>query len=243
MGDWDDEDNWEADVNLDALDSKLGAKSAKSAWDDEEDEVVIAAPEVAKPSQSTIAAKLKAMSAEEYKLNNSVKYAMQEEEGVEDKKSRERKEVEDADHALTEELMGGGPKPVKKLSSLGSASSGTGGLAAIPLNTKQEHITFGVTISKKLEKSTPLTVVAFMKSLCSNLPECMTTDSLDKILAVLNAERAAKRDKEGEVAKVKTGKSSKQIKNDQKRHNDVFGGIDKHDEYYEQYGHMEDDFM
>ena len=50
MGDWDDSgDDWEAEVDLGALDSKLGAGPAKSAWDDE-DELEIEAPEVATPS-------------------------------------------------------------------------------------------------------------------------------------------------------------------------------------------------
>lgn len=234
MSDWDDDDNdWEAEVDLGALDSKLGSKSA---WDDEEDEVEIAAPEISAPSAATIAAKEKELAMKEQTLQNQVKNALQEGENAEDKKARERRQVEEADHALTEELLGGGGK---KVASLG----GSTGLASIPLNTKAEHTTFGITISKKLSNSTPLSVVAFFKSLCERLPAGMTTESLDSILAVLNQKRAEKKEKDGEVAKVKKGKTTKELKKEKKRHDDVFGGVDKLDEYYEQYGNMEDDFM
>ena len=240
MGDWDDEDEWEADAALGALDSKLGA--TKTAWE-EEDEVEVSIPEVAKPAEATLAAKAKAIAAQDAKLNNQVKYALQAEEGMEDKKARERRQVEEADHALTEDLMGSGAvKPAKK--SLGSASSGALGLAAITLNTISDHKTFGVTISKKIQDSTPLTVVAFMKSLLDNLPPAMTTESLDQILSTLTAKRTEKAAKEGEQAKLnKATKTKKQIKADEKRHKDVFGGVDKLDDYYEQYGSIEDDFM
>jgi len=242
MGDWDEEEDWDAGDALDKLDSKLGVTS-KSAWD-EEDEVEVIVPEVAKPSEATLAAKAKAIATQEAKLNNQVKYALQEEEGVEDKKARERRQVEEADHALTEDLMGGSgiAKPAKK--SLGSTSSGAAGLAAISLNTISDHKTFGITISKKIQDSTPLTVVAFFKSLLDNLPPSMTTDSLDQILSTLNTHRTAKAAKEGEQAKLnKSSKTKKQIKTEEKRHKDVFGGVDKLDDYYEQYGSIEDDFM
>jgi len=240
MGDWDDEDEWDAEGALGALDSKLGVN--KAAWD-EEDEVEVIVPEVAKPAEATLAAKAKAIAAQEAKLNSQVKYALQEEEGMEDKKARERRQVEEADHALTEDLMGSGAsKPAKK--TLGSASSGAAGLAAITLNTIADHKTFGITISKKIQDSTPLTVVAFMKSLLDNLPPTMTTDSLDQILSTLTAKRADKAAKEGEQAKLaKNTKTKKQLKTEEKRHKDVFGGVDKLDDYYEQYGSIEDDFM
>jgi len=233
MGDWDDDD-WEAEVDLGALDSKLGG--AKEAWDDEEDEVEVVVPEVAQPSAATLAAKAKDLAIKDQTLQNQVKNALQEGEAADDRKLRERRQVEEADHALTEELMGGAPR---KKATLG----GPTGLAAIALNTKSEHTTFGITISKKLADSTPLTVVAFFKSLCERLPASMTTESLDQILSVLNEKRAVKKEKEGEVAKVKKGKSSKEVKKEKKRHADVFGGDDQLDDYYETYGSIEDDFM
>lgn len=234
MGDWDDDD-WEAEVDLGALDSKLGG-GAKAAWDDEEDEVEVQVAEVAKPSSATLAAKAKEVAIKEQTLQNQVKNALQEDEDDDSRKLRERRQVEEADHALTEELMGAAPK---KKATLG----GPTGLAGISLNTKAEHTTFGVTISKKLADSTPLTVVAFFKSLCERLPASMTTESLDQILAVLNEKRAIKKEKEGEVAKVKVGKSKKEVKKEKKRHADVFGGDDQLDDYYETYGSIEDDFM
>lgn len=238
MGDWEDEDAWDADAALGALDSKLGAGNQKASWDDE-DEVEVAVPEVAKPAQGTLAAKAKAIAQQEIKLSNQVKYALQDEENAEDKKARIRREIEDADHALTEELLGSSTvKTEKKL----SGSSVAVGLAAINLNTVSDHKTFGLTIAKKIQDSTPMTVVAFFKSLLDNLPPGMTTESLDQILAVVTQKRAEKKEKEGEQAKANKGatKTKKQKAAEDKRHKDVFGGVDSLDPYYEKYGAIED---
>jgi hypothetical protein len=235
--DWEEED-WETnDVADNVFAEKLNAN--KDSWEEEEDELEIEVPEVAKVAESTLAAKAKALELKEKALANKVKYELEEEMTSEDRKLRDRKQVEEADHALTEELMGGG-SIIKKTKSLGGS---TGGLASISLNTKADHQTFGITISKKIENSTTQGVVAFMKNLIERLPANMSTESLDSILKVLQNERIKKAAKEGEVAKVVKKTSQKDVKLARKKHNDKFGGSDDHDEYYEQYGHLEDDFM
>ena len=236
MADWDaSDDEWDApNLNLD-----LGGASSGGGgdFDDEVDEVEIEKVEVSVPSEATEAAKARKIAQQEATLKNQVENALRENESAEDKKMRERKAVEDADNALTEELMG--TKKVTK--SLGSSS----GIAGIPLNTKSEHTSFGITISKKLSDSTPQYIAAFYKALTDRLPPKMTGEVLDDMVAVLTKARDAKKAIEGESAKnLKVSKASKkEIKAKEKRHKDVFGTSEAVDEYYEAYGNLEDDFM
>lgn len=232
---WEDSED-EFEVNLDSLDAKLGNKNA---WDDEEDELVVETEvKPAVPSANTLKNKQKELEKAATTLENQVKYALEEGEGAEDKKARERRQVEEADHALSEDLFG--TNTTTKTKSLGSAS---GSLAAIALKTKTEHTNFGVTISKKMAESTPLHMCAFFKSFLERLPESMNTDSLDNIMEVLKKVREKKKEKEGETAAKVKKTSKKETKKKEKRHADVFGSASNYDDLDEQYGGMEDDFM
>ena len=160
----------------------------------------------------------------------------------EDKKARERRQIEEADNALTEELMGGGTK--KKV----GLSSGPTGIAGIPLNTKAEHTSFGITISKKMADSTPQYIAAFYKALTDRLPAKMTGEVLDNMVAVIAQVRDEKKVMEGESAKAlskgkKSAAAKKEAKAKEKKQKEIFGGSDQLDEYYEAYGSLEDDFM
>ena len=237
MADWDaSDDEWDApDLNL-----GLGTASSGNGgeFDDEVDEVEIEQVDISVPSEATEAAKAKKIAQQEATLKNQVENALRENETAEDKKMRERKAVEDADNALTEDLMG-----VKKTTK--SLGSSTGGIAGISLKTKSEHTSFGITISKKLADSTPHYIAAFYKAMIERLPSKMTGEVLDDMVDVLTKARDAKKATEGESAKsLKASKASKKdIKAKEKRHKDVFGGADAVDEYYEAYGNLEDDFM
>lgn len=242
---WED-DEWDtADLNLDlgggGADGGGGAGGG-GAFDDEVDEVEIEKVEVSTPSEATLAAKAKKIAEDEKVLQNQVLYALQEGEGAEDKKARERRQIEEADNALTEELMGGGTK--KKV----GLSSGPTGIAGIPLNTKAEHTSFGITISKKMADSTPQYIAAFYKALTDRLPAKMTGEVLDNMVAVIAQVRDEKKVMEGESAKaLSKGKKSvaakKEAKAKEKKQKEIFGGSDQLDEYYEAYGSLEDDFM
>ena len=242
---WED-DEWDtADLNLDlgggGADGGGGAGGGGD-FDDEVDEVEIEKVEVSTPSEATLAAKAKKIAEDEKVLQNQVLYALQEGEGAEDKKARERRQIEEADNALTEELMGGGTK--KKV----GLSSGPTGIAGIPLNTKAEHTSFGITISKKMADSTPQYIAAFYKALTDRLPAKMTGEVLDDMVAVIAKVRDEKKAMEGESAKAlskgkKSAAAKKEAKAKEKRQKEIFGGSDQLDEYYEAYGNLEDDFM
>lgn len=246
MGDWDDDD----------FVPVLPSLSAKNNFADEEDGVEVEPAVVVKvPTPAELAKRAQKLAEEEEKLASQLKFALLEGETEDDRKARERRQVEEADNKLTEELLGGGKSksssapvasndaPKKSVSSLGS-SSATGGLAAISLATKQDHTNFGITCSKKLAESTPIYVCAFYKALSERLPPKMTTESLDEILAVLQKVRDEKKKVEGEVAKsTAQKKSKKEIKAAEKKHNDIFGGSKFADKLLDEYADYEDEFM
>lgn len=234
---WDDEDDWDVPT-LDLGLNKSGPGG--DAFADEIDEVVVEEVTLTSPSEATLAAKAKKLAKDEETLANQIKFDLQANEDGEAKKRREREQIEAADHALTEELMGGLPKQLKA-ASLGSSA---GGLAAIPISTKSDHTSFGIMISKKLANSTPIYITSFFKSLTERLPEKMTVESLDDIIANFTKLRKEKAEIQGEVVKAKKStKSKKQEKQEKQRAKDVFGASDYVDEHYEAYGNMEDDFM
>lgn len=236
---------------------------SKGKFDDEEDEVEIdpvVAPRILTPAEQ--ARREQKLAEEEAALARSLKYALQESETGEDRKARERRQIEEADNALTEELLGGGkggggggaaatskpasePVAKKAVASLGASSSLTGGLAAVALNTKQDHTNFGITCSKKLADSTPIYICSFYKALSEKLlPAKMTTESLDEILAVIQKIRDEKKKIEGEVAKsTSQKKTKKELKAVEKKHSDIFGGAQYDDKLLDQYADFEDGFM
>ena len=250
------DDDWEKDDFVPTLPVLAGARK----FEDEEDEAEVEA--VVKPTVLTAAEQARRaqkLAEEEERLATSLKFALLEGETEGERKARERRQIEEADHALTEELMGGGgggggkaaavaAKPAgdavkSKTASLGSASSG-GGLASVALSTKQDHTNFGITCSKKLAESTPIYICAFFKALTERLPAKMTGESLDEILAVLQKVREEKKKIEGEVAKTTTQKKTKkEVLAAEKKHNDVFGGVKYKDDLSDRYADLEDSFM
>lgn len=239
-------DSWEDDDFEPELPVLSGPQTSKFA--DEEDEVVV--EPVVQPKVLTaaeIAKRQQKIAEEEERLANQLKYALLEDETDEDRRARERRQIEEADNKLTEELMGtgkggaGGAAAPKKTTSLGSSSAS--GLAGLTLSTKQDHTNFGITCSKKLAESTPIYVCAFFKALSERLPPKMTTESLDEILSALQKVRDEKKKLEGEVAKTTVQKKTKkEIKAQEKRHADVFGSS-KSDALLDEYAAFEDDYM
>lgn len=153
------------------------------------------------------------------------------------RKLRERRQVEEADAVLAGELF---DTQSQKSTSVGSVSAAKG-IGALSLKTKQDHTSFGAATASKLSDSTTFNVGAFFKSVVKVLDNStITAETLDEILADLNKIR----DSKVKAAKTVVGKKSKKdIKALDKKHNDIYGGSDTVDKYEEAYGGMEDDFM
>ena len=82
-------------------------------------------------------------------VDDQIKYAGFESETAEQKKLRERRQIEDADeHLLMEEMMGeggGGGSPRS------TSSGGVGGLVGLSVKNKDEHVAFALLVAKKME--------------------------------------------------------------------------------------------
>lgn len=233
MGDnWDDED---FEIPVIAVSSL-----APSNWDDEEEEVV--KEEVVVSSAATLAAAAKKAEEAELKLINKMKYAQLENETPEEKKLRERRQIEEADNEITGDLFDGVEKPKTVLSLGGKSSLGSGGLASIPLSTKTDHSKFGQLVAKRFSDSTAFNIAAFYISLTDKISKKMSTETLDEVLAALNKVRADRKAEEP-VKKISLKSTKKEIKAKEKKHNEIFGGSDTYDKYDDQYGDMEDNMF
>lgn len=230
MGDWDDED---FDVPVLAPAIKL-----QTNWDDEVDEVELDVDITAKPSTATLDAKKKKAEQDELVFQTKLKLSMQENETSDERRVRERKQQEEADAMLTNEMFDNMPD------SKGGMAGGANGIGATILKTKEEHKIFGKTIAKKLQNSSAFHVTAFYKSLSDVLnSKDMNSKVLDDILAEITKIREKKLLNEVAAAPKVEKKSKKQLKGEIQKHNDIFGGADKFDDIEEKYGGMEDDFM
>lgn len=236
MGDWDDEE-FEVPV--------VAPKAAvKAAWDDE-DEIDNTPVVAAKPSAAVLEAAAKKARDEELALEAKLRNAALENETPEQKRLRERQQVEEADHAIAGELFGGAGTGKAPTSSIGSTSSSVKGLGAIALKTKQDHLTFGTTIAQKLSSSSAFNIAAFYKTLAKTLDQpTVTSEVLNEILAEINKIREAKLKLEKPAAKPTVAKKSKAaIAAEAKKHADKYGGSYDDVDKYDHYNDMEDDFM
>jgi len=216
----------------------------KAAWDEEEDEVEKdLKPVVATgPTPAMLEAAAKKAKEEEATLANKLKFAQLENESADDRRARERRMVEEADNELTGDLFGVGAKA--KAAGSGTQSIGGGGkpgLGGIPVSTKADHVNFGILCAKKIESSTSFNIAAFYESFTTNIHAKMSIESLDKTIEILQKIRS-ERD-ERVAKKVENKKSKTAIKNEKKKHEEVFGGTKYEDEHYDKYGSIEDDFM
>lgn len=150
-------------------------------------------------------------------------------------------QVEEADHELTKELLGGSNFKAGKAAGSGGVMVG---IAGASLKNKQDHINFGITVAAKLSDSTPFCISAFYKELTDRVKNDLSLENLNEILGSLTTLRDDKKKKE-DAAKATTPKvSAKDLKKKKKAHEETFGGgYDEEDEYDNSYGKMEDDYM
>jgi Translation initiation factor eIF3 subunit len=199
---------------------------------DDEDELDLEREKEIKPPQPSaaqIAAAAQKKKEEEIKLANAVKYASLENETADERRARERRQVEEADNELTGELFGG--KADGATTSGKSTGSLTAGIAGATLKSKDDHKNFGVVVAKKLTDSTAFNIAAFYKSLTDKVESKLTYETVDEIITALNKVKESKK-KIAEPAKTTGAKKSKsQLKAETKKHNDVFGGVDDYDKY------------
>lgn len=170
MGDWDDEDFEVPTLNNSTL---------KKDWDDEEEEEIVTKVTL---SAAQIEANTKKTKDEEIRLANVLKFAILEDETPEEKRARERKQIEDSDAVLAGEMFGGASTGAA--TSQKAAATIQSGVAGAVLSTKADHTNFGILCAKKLSDSTAFNVAAFYKSLTEKVQKNLSSESCDEILAV-----------------------------------------------------------
>lgn len=217
--------------------------TATSNWkDEEEDTSAVTLPPPA-PSPAQMEAAKKKSEDEQAQLAKKIELAMLEKETVEERKLRERKQAEEADGALAEDLFD--KSSISKKPQTSTAIAGTGILTTSIVNarlkTKEDHVNFGITVAAKISDSTSFCIAAFYTELSDRVKNTLTLESLDEIIHSLEAIRDMKK-KEAEPVKTTAKKSKKAIKAEQKKHNDVFGGSFNEDKY-DTYDNLEDSFM
>jgi hypothetical protein len=223
-------DDWE-DEEFEVPDFTAKAKKADDDEDEGSNNAATKTTAGATSKQSEAAAK-KARE-EEIKLANKLKFAQLDSLTPEQRKVREREMVEEADVRLAGELFGG---------SVHSGAEGddvSRGFGSIPVKTKQDHINFAILCAGKMEESTPFNVLAFYREITDTVKSKLTLEGLDEIIKSLTAARDEK--KRTSATSSKTVKKSKaQMKEEQRKHDDIFGGTDDYggDSRYD-----EDDFM
>lgn len=213
-------------------------------WDDEVDEVEADLNKLNhkdKPSQALLDANKKKAIDAEIAFESKMKQSILNNETMEERKARIKKEVEEGDQELAEELFD------KKSSSATSSSNVvpsttmiSKSLGSLTLKTKQDHNNLGSGTASKLSDSSTFHIGAFYKSLskCLDNP-VVTAETVDEIIN----DMIRIRDSKVKAVKVTVVKKSKKVINSEsKKHNDIFGGSDYVDKY-DKYNDMEDDFM
>ena len=168
-----------------------------------------------------------------------MKFALQEGETAEQRKIRERKQVEDADAAIAEDLFDGVDSPGVAKRATSSSSTGIGGIS---LKNREDHVNFGITVSNKLAGSTSFCIQAFLKEVISRNGETLSAESLNEIAALVTKLQATKKQAADLTIKAKP-KSKKELKAKAKKFAETYGGEYDNMDEYESYASIEDNYM
>lgn len=247
------DDDWENDDFVPTLNT--GATAVRDEEDLLEKELN-AQPVVSKMSEEQKAKKAAEGEAAFLKKLEATKIK---EETAEERRRRERLQVEEADHELTNELFDGmsaPPAPTAAASKPVAAPAAPAapaafstkpkatGLGGIPLTTNGDHFDFGNLVAVRLQDSTAFNVIAFYKGLSKLLKgSAITAESLDEISNQIKAIRDTKvkpvAGKKGEAPKETAAERKKKAK----EHAEKFGGEFDRVDKYDAYSAIEDDFM
>ena len=176
-------DDWEDEVDDDFVPVVFKPAASKTNWEDEDEEEVAVK---SAPSAAQVLAAAKKAKEEEIRMTNVLKFAILEDETPDEKRARERKQIEDADAVLAGDLFGGKSSGAVPKASSASFSSG---IAAAPVKSKADHSNFGILCAKKLNDSNAFNIGVFYKSLTEKVQKNMTTETCDELLLILTKVR------------------------------------------------------
>ena len=227
------EDSWEKeDFEIPTITTHVKPGAVRKPEEEEPDQLVFdETVSATAPSSTMIEAAKKQENPEEIRPGNPVKFAHLDHETPERRKIRESKQFEVADATAAGEMFGDG-------GNISSSATGTGlavGLGGAVINTKRDHINFGLLCSKKMADSTPLNITAFHKSFIDSTKEKLMTESIDEILEAITAVREERRQAgpvNKKAAQAAHQKMKKEIDAEVKKHAASFGGGDDCEEAF-----------
>ena len=258
MGDnWDDGDDDDWDVDDDALDQKLGlVKGAANAFDDEEDLALKEREATEKANTETLKKKGTALlekKAEEQRKAEELEIARKAMEleaeaeanmSPEELKAFKRRQVEEADHALTDDLFG----VVEASRGASAAKSAVGVGGALVLKDAKDHLKHARDVATAMKKHGKIHfATSFIREVLeqskSLLDDAAITDIIKTCNVIKNEKvQEGKRKSKGQAQKSKKTDKAAEAKARQIQV-ETFGDNDAYDNYDQIGEAYEDDFF
>lgn len=258
---WDDsDDDWDVDSDDDELDKKLGLKKEEEVpdFEEEEDLAVTDKAKALEINNANLKKKGKALAAkkaaeEERKLEEEMaRKAMEMEaemEGnmtAEERRALEKRRVEEADNALTDDLFGGVDGPVGGKGAVGGTAMGAGD--TVKMKDLKDHLKHARKVGQCIKGHGKVHLCsAFLKECIQECKDVLDDAAITEIIKACNVIKnekvaAAKRKVKGQAQKSQKRDKVAEAKA-KKLANELYGDsnqYDAYDEYGEQY---EDDFF
>lgn len=249
MGDnWDDSDD-EWDVDDDALDQRLGINNNKGSdvpdFADEEDLAIKEKAAAEKASLENLKKKGTALAqkkAEEQKRKEELEIARKVMEleaeaeanmSPEELKAFKRRQIEEADNKLTDDLFGA-VEAVRGPGAAKTAAEGGGG--ALVLIDAKDHLKHARAVSTAMKKHGKIHLAtSFIRELLEQSKSVLDDAAITEIIKTCNVIKnekvqQAKRKTKGQAQKSKKADKAQEAKARQ-IHNDTFGDNDQYDDY------------
>lgn len=234
MADWDDDD-------FELPDDQIPGNDAVE-WEDEEEEEP--EPEVKHGDAPKLSKEkaAKAQSIKEAKRRAEIESALQEGETDAERRLRERQDVEEADHELTNELFAG----------TGQETVVVQGVEGYALKNLKDYVTLAHDVADRFEtvKAKSNFQGKFVKEVLKKIEGKLSIEDCDEIIGILAAAKLAKEKakKQPTAKKIPTSgskkpkaKTKKEIQAEKEAHDDLFGGFVENE--YQHFEEEYDDFM
>jgi len=240
---WDDSDD-EWDVDDDALDAKLGiVKPTENNFDDEEDLAVVekqaaekANKDVLKKKGSALAAKRKAEEDRQLEIDaarKELEYQAELEAKMtpDELRAMERRRVEEADNALTDDLFGA----VEKMTMDNNNSGKTAGDKLV-LKDMKDHMKHARKVATCMKDHGKVHLAGiFFKEVLQQSKDVLDDNTISDIIKTCNVIKNEKVQQAKKKVKGQAQKSKKQDKAEKAKakqlHDEVFGDNDVYDDY------------
>ena len=231
MSDWEDDD----------FEVEISAENAGGVFEEVDKALEVSPVEATKPSAAQLAAQKKKEQEDAAALSAKVKAMELAGESTEDRKLREKAEIEDAEAALAGDMFGAAVAPAPKATS----ETAVDAISKFQLKNKKDFESFALAVSGKMSGATSMQVCAFLAKFLELQGETMSVEGLNditnKIKLLKDNKKLAADVSKRQAAASKNAKKAKKAK--VQRHNDIYGGDFHHDEDDRGYGDLEDDFM